>query len=96
MARNCILDLPLSAVMKQEIALPLQFIAHIYTVGQLVTAWRLPRNHKLLERYFDSPAQARHAVAVCSGWLGLRTASLPLPAKTWWRDEIGATTGQWS
>ncbi len=85
---NPILDLPLSQVMRSEIALPLQHILQIYTVGQFLRAWRSPRNQKSLEQIFDTPEQARHAVAVCQSWAGLTNrATLATPTAWWTRDD---------
>ena len=72
MHRNPILDLPLTAVMREEIALPLQQLLQINTVGALLVAWRCPSNHESIEDLFDTPQQARNAVAVCATWLGMR------------------------
>src|SRR4028118_647142 len=72
-ARNPILDLPLSAVMRSEIALPLQHVLRLYTVGSLLHAWRNPKNHRSIEQVFDSPQQARHAIAVCAAWMGVQS-----------------------
>src|SRR4051812_29657035 len=46
--KNPILSLPLVAVMREEIALPLRAL-NIYTVGGLLKAWRSPRNQKHIE-----------------------------------------------
>ena len=59
MARNAVLDLPLTEVMRSEIALTLKHVLNIYTVGGLLRAWRSPRNHKSIEQVFDTPQQAR-------------------------------------
>ncbi len=84
--KNPIIDLPLSDVMRAEIALPLQYVLKLYTVGSLLNAWRNPRNHKSIEQVFDTPQQARHAIAVCAAWLGVSTlASPPAVANAaWW------------
>ena len=88
MSRNPILDLPLGDVMRSEIALPLQHLLKIYTVGSLLNAWRNPKNQRSIEQLFDSPQQARHAVAVCAAWLGVQTLAAPNPVPEWWpRDE---------
>jgi hypothetical protein len=91
--KNPILSLPLTAVMREEIALPLQ-VMQIYTVGGFLKAWRNPRNHTMIEQIFDTPGQARHAAAICAAWLGLKTrAEHKLPGN-WWKTEtptIGAT-----
>ena len=88
MSRNPILDLPLSSVMRSEIALPLQFVLNIPTVGSLLRAWRSPKNQKSIEQLFDSPQQARHAVSTCAAWLGVETSPTISLVDAWWhRDE---------
>jgi hypothetical protein len=84
MSKNPILDVPLSSVMRSEIALPLQHILQIYTVGNLLKAWRNPKNHRSIEQVFDSPEQARHALAVCAAWLGIQTHATHEPVPAWW------------
>ena len=86
MARNPILDLPLNDVMRAEIALPLQHVMRLYTVGSFLNAWRNPKNHKSIEQVFDTPQQARHAVAVCAAWLGVQTLAAPptIAGAAWW------------
>jgi hypothetical protein len=84
MAKNPVLDLPLGDVMRSEIALPLQHVLHLYTVGNFLSAWRNPRNHKSIEQVFDSPEQAHHAVAVCAAWLGINGAVGNDPKLGWW------------
>ena len=58
MTQNSVLDVPLSQVMRPEIALPLQHVLQIYTVGNFLRAWRNPKNHKNIEPLFDTPQQA--------------------------------------
>jgi hypothetical protein len=87
MPRNPILDWPLTTVMRSEIALHLQQVLHVYTVGNFLAAWRNPENHRRIEEVFDTPQQARHAAAVCAGWLGVRVAAAPVQVAAWWRDE---------
>ena len=89
MARNPVLDLPLTAVMRMEIALPLQQCRNINTVGALLAAWRSPGNHESIEDLFDTPQQARNAVAVCATWLGVRMAPTKTPIDGWWRSDEG-------
>src|SRR5690606_26294599 len=85
---NPIVNVPLSQVMRSEIALPLQHIMQIYTVGQFVRAWRSPKNQRSLEQIFESPEQARHAAAVCSTWLGYTNrAALNTTAQRWISDD---------
>ncbi len=72
MPKNPIVDLPLSQVMRSEIAQTLQQVLKIYTVGNLLTAWRSPKNQRNIEQVFDSPEQAR----ACFGGLR-RLARIP-------------------
>jgi hypothetical protein len=92
MGKNPILNVSLTEVMRSEIALPLQQMLQIYTVGSLLQAWANPKNQKSIEQVFDSPQQARHAVTVCAAWLGVRSAftPVPLPAGGWWRNDEAA------
>ena len=85
--RHPVLDLPLGEIMRSEIALTLQHVLKIHTVGSLLRAWRNPENHASIEQVFDSPQQARHAVATCAAWLGIRTLAQPDAVKAWWIDE---------
>jgi hypothetical protein len=84
--KNPILSLPLTAVMREEIALPLQ-VLNIFTVGGFLKAWRSPKNHKMLEQIFDTPQQARHAAATCAAWLGVKTRAEHQDVGGWWKDE---------
>lgn len=87
MLNSTILDLPLSRVMRSEIALPLQHIMQIYTVGSLLSAWRSPRNQKSIEQIFDTPEQARHAINVCATWIGVSTQATTAVDPGWWLDD---------
>src|SRR5258706_15457743 len=69
---NPIRDLPLTEIMRPEIALTLQHVLRIYTVGSLLDAWRNPKSQRSIEQIFESPEQARHAVATCATWLGVQ------------------------
>jgi len=85
MAKNPVLDLPLNNIMRPEIALPLQHVLHLYTVGDFLGAWRNPRNQKSIEQVFDTPQQARHAVTICAAWLGIRAGVSNDPTQgQWW------------
>jgi hypothetical protein len=86
MARNPVLDLPLAQVMRSEIAMSLQVI-QIHTVGSLLHAWRSPKNHRNIEQIFDSPEQARHALATCAAWLGVQTQAIANPVGAWWAGD---------
>jgi hypothetical protein len=85
--RNPVLDIPLTEVIRPEIALPLQQILNLQTVGNLLNAWRSPRNHRSIEQLFDSPQQARNAVAVCATWLGVQMKPQHNPTMGWWRSD---------
>jgi len=92
MAKNPVLNLPLTNVMRPEIALPLQQILHLYTVGQFLRAWRNPRNHSSIEQVFDSPEQAHHALTVCAAWVGVRTSVANNPdVGFWWPEDQPAS-----
>ena len=89
--KNPVLALPLSAVMRSEIALPLEQMLHVYTVGCFLNAWRSPRQQRTIEQLFDSPEQARHVVTTCAAWLDIPTLASHKPVEAWWKgDEPGA------
>jgi hypothetical protein len=85
--KNPVLELPLAAVMRSEIALPLQHMLNVYTVGCFLKAWRSPRTQRSMEQLFDTPEQARHAAATCAAWLGFRTLATHEPVPAWWKGE---------
>ena len=89
MPHNPILRVPLNEVMRPEIALTLQQVLRLYTVGDFLHAWANPRNHESIGLVFDSPFQARHAASVCAAWLGIRAAFVPtvMPIHQWWCSE---------
>ncbi len=87
LSKNPILDLPLSEVMRSEIALPLQHVLRLPTVGSLLNAWRNPKNHRSIEQVFDTPQQARHAIAVCAAWLGVQSLASPGTVPAWWTGD---------
>ena len=92
--RDAILNLPLNAVLRTEIALPLQLLG-VYTIGQFLTSWRDPDAQGELSALFDSPQQARHAVAVCANWLGGRFAPVmqaDFAQQPWWKMDERTTT----
>ena len=93
--KNPVLSLPLASVMRTEIALPLQHMHSIYTVGCFLRAWRNPRNHKGIEQIFDTPEQARHAAATCAAWLGFQTPPTHDPQRGgWWRPDESMAADQ--
>lgn len=91
--RNPVLDLRLDEVMRPQIALPLQQVLHLYTVGNFLGAWQNPHNHKSIAQIFDSPQQARHAAAVCAAWLGIAAPAVtqPAPPPGWWRSDTAVS-----
>jgi hypothetical protein len=96
MRKNPILNVTLNEVMRPEIALPLQHVLRIHTVGGFLQAWSNPKNHRSIEQIFDTPQQARHAAAVCAAWLGARAAFTPVPQPVsgWWRRDETLTGAQ--
>ena len=86
-AKHPVLSLPLSNVMRSEIALTLQHVMQLHTVGAFLNAWRNPKNHKSLEQIFDTPQQARHAAAVCATWLGIQSNVSHEVAGAWWAGD---------
>jgi hypothetical protein len=90
MTRNPVLDIPLSAVLRTEIALPLSQILNIHTVGNLLCAWRNPNNHKSIERLFDTSKDAENAVATCATWLGIQMKPQHTPITGWWKEDDSA------
>ena len=86
--KNPVLTLPLNEIMRSEIALPLQQMLQLYTVGNFLSAWRSPKTQKSIEQVFDSPQQARHAAATCAAWLGLATPPHNADqVRAWWRKD---------
>jgi len=85
--KNPVLSLSLSDVMRPEIALPLQQMLNIYTVGCLLRAWRSPKSQRSIEQIFDNPHQARHAAQVCATWLGVQVVPTPQQVQAWWRGD---------
>jgi hypothetical protein len=81
--KNPVLTIPLSTVMRSEIALPLQHMLKLYTVGCFLKAWRNPKNHRSIEQILI-PRAARHAAMTCAAWLGIRTQATHEPVPAWW------------
>ena len=94
MSKNPVLDVPLSSVIRPDIALPLEQIMKICTVGSLLRAWRSPKNQRSIEQLFDSPEQARHALQVCAAWLGFESQASHTVVAAWWTgdERSGAAT----
>ena len=87
MSKKPILDLPLTTVLRMEIAMPLQQVLQIYTVGKFLAAWRLPGNQRAIEQCFDSPQQALHTAHTFAAWLGFPTPPAARPVEAWWRAD---------
>lgn len=89
MLKHPVMNLQLDHVLRPEIALTLQHVLHLYTVGNFLNAWRNPRSQKSIEQCFDSPQQARHAAQTCAAWLGVATppSANILQMQAWWRDD---------
>jgi hypothetical protein len=88
--RKPILDLPLHFVLRADLALPLQQVMNVYTVGQFLAAWSDPATQDHVVAVFDSPHQARQAVATCANWLGGRHTPVMLApfahTQPWWQN----------
>lgn len=86
MINRAIIMLPLAEVFQAELASRLQHLLRLQTVGSLLLAWRNPYGRKEIERLFDSPQQARHALATCAAWLGVAKPPPPEAIPSWWPD----------
>lgn len=82
-----ILDLPLTAVIRKEYALPLQHVLKLYTVGNLLGAWRDADIQRSIEEVFDTAEQAHHAIATFAAWVGFQSVAAPRPVDAWWHHE---------
>lgn len=87
MTTNAIMLLPLTEVLRSEIALSLVHILRLNTVGSLLVTWRSPRGQTAIERAFESPLQARHAMATLEAWTGLNEPPAPVEVPAWWRGD---------
>jgi hypothetical protein len=93
MLRARILDIPLHEVMRPEIAMPLQQVLRLYTVGNFLNAWQNPMVQKSIEQVFDSPEQARAAAITCAAWLGVGAPRAVRSVPAWWRREPHTLNG---
>ena len=82
-----VLSIPISQIMRPEIAMTLQHLLQLHTVGGFLNAWREPHSQRRIEQIFDSPQQARHAAAVCATWLGVKSNLSTAVAGAWWAGE---------
>lgn len=89
MTGNPILDLPLDKVIQPHIALPLQQLFNVWTVGNLLQGWTEPGQRRRIEQIFDCPQQARHAIATCAAWAGAKSPFMltQMPQGRWWRND---------
>lgn len=87
--KNVILSLPLTEVLRPEIALTLQHVLRIYTVGSLLDGWRQPKTQRSIEQVFETPQQARHAVATCATWIGSAWNNMHTVEGGWWVEDRG-------
>ena len=73
MSKNPVLDLPIGHVMRHEIALPLQHVLKIYTVGNFLNAWRSPKHQRNVEQVFDTRSRRVMPLPpVPPGWVSRR------------------------
>lgn len=79
-------QLPLSQVLRAEIALLLRETLHVYTVGDFLCGWYSPRRRHFIEQFFDQPRQARQAAATCAAWLGVSPPADCFDTPPWWRQ----------
>jgi hypothetical protein len=96
MVRHPALDVPLNDVMRSQIALPLQHVLKLHTVGCLLRAWPTPSVRANIELLFESPRQARHAVATFAAWAGVHPPALADVVPAWWLgdDHRGGREGR--
>jgi hypothetical protein len=82
-----VLDLPLTEVLRPEIALPMQQLLKIYTVGSFLKAWDNPTHQPHIAHLFESTEQAHHAIALCATWAGYSHAAVPSGTQQWMRAD---------
>ena len=79
-----VLDVPLADVLRPEIALPLQHLLKLYTVGGFLHAWENPAAQTHIEGLFDTAEHAHSAAALCATWAGWTNAALPAESAAGW------------
>ncbi|HQY88179.1 MAG TPA: hypothetical protein PK402_05945 [Tepidisphaeraceae bacterium] len=82
-----ILDLPVAEVMRPEIALPLQHMLRIYTIGAFLRAWDNPHAQRSIEHLFESAEQAQHAATTVAAMAGWTNAAAAAPHGVWWKAD---------
>lgn len=71
-----VLDVPLTDVLRADIALPIQQLLRIYTIGSLLRAWSDPLSQMQIRNLFDSAEHAQLAVSLCATWAGWTNSAL--------------------
>ncbi len=84
---TAILEMPLTEVLRPEIALPLQHLLKIYTIGSFLKAWDNPNHQQNIAHLFDSTEQAHQAILLCATWAGWSKAALPASPQGWMRAD---------
>lgn len=79
-----VLDVSLADVLRPDIALPLQQLMRIYTVGSFLRAWENPIAQPQIQHLFDSAEHAHSAIALCATWAGWASAALPAGSAAGW------------
>lgn len=84
-----VLDVPLSDVLRPEIALTLQHLLKLYTVGGFLQAWENPTSQTHIAHMFETAEHAHSAAALCATWAGWTNAALPAASATtgWMRAD---------
>lgn len=83
-----VLDVSLMDVLRPDIALPMQHLLKIYTVGSFLRAWENPAAQSRIQHLFDSAEHAHSAATLCATWAGWANAALPADAtRTWMRAD---------
>jgi hypothetical protein len=86
--KHPVLELPLTEIFRPEIALSLQHLLKIYTVGSFLRAWGNPAAQAHIQHLFDTAEQAHQAATLCATWAGWGFAALPAShAVAWMRAD---------
>lgn len=88
---SAVLRMPLRQFMRADIALQLEHLYAIHSVGGFLNAWRRPDLQPRIELAFETTGQARQAAAVCLAWLGQPAMFVPSPVPAWWHDDSGGS-----
>lgn len=85
--QNPLMLLPLTEVMRTEIALLLRQGFHFFTVGDFLSGWSDPRCRRFIQQAFDEPRQAQQAAATCAAWMGTPAPAACWGVIAWWQPE---------